>query len=189
MQIRFGSSLAAVDPALGLSVAPRCFGEAEVQITDANAWHAAVAQMGGEEATSPAIQQAITKALAAVFGELVGANGVMKTISDTPALIQRTNEGASRALASWGVAVSIGSLNVNLGDEDMNHIRRLSAEAAAKKRAAHAQLSPGTHVIARWTDGREFGATIRGWNGTYYEIVWDGGTASAFLPKESVRIG
>ena len=187
IQVRFGSTLSALDPTLGLAITPRCFGEAQLRVVDAAAYQAAVAQMGGEEALAPAVQQSITKNLGRVFGQVVEAKGILQAIRATPTIIQETSAGVDRELASMGAAVQIGDLTISLSKEDLEHVQRLTAELAAKKREQAQQLTPGTHVIARWTDGREFGATIRSWTGTHYEIVWDGGSASAFVAKELVR--
>ncbi len=189
MQVPFGGSLRVGDPAIRFFVNGRMFGDAEVTVTNPSAWQSAVAQAGGEEAITHALQHPIRQAVIAALEAMVEANGVANAIQSTPALMQQASEGASRTVASMGAAISISKLNVIINDEDMQRARELSAEAAEKKRAAPGQLSPGTHVIARWSDGREFGATIRGWNGTVYEIVWDGGSASAFVPRENVRPG
>ena len=48
-------------------------------------------------------------------------------------------------------------------------------------------FAPRTRVLATWSDGRTFPATVRSFNGTQVEIVWDGSTESTWLPAASVR--
>src|SRR6516165_9672717 len=105
MEIRFGSSTSAVDPTLGLSLSPRCFGEAQLRVVNPNAYQATIGQMGGEQGFAPIVQQIIAKHVGRAFGEMVGANGILAAMKATPTLIQKSTAAVDQELASAGVAV------------------------------------------------------------------------------------
>ena len=50
-------------------------------------------------------------------------------------------------------------------------------------------IGPGSHVLATWTNGQTYGASVRGFDGTNYEIAWDNGGAVAWIPASAVRQG
>jgi hypothetical protein len=54
---------------------------------------------------------------------------------------------------------------------------------------APAPFTPGTRVIATWSDGRQYPGLVRGCDGTNYELVWEGSTAVAWVPATAVRLG
>lgn len=49
----------------------------------------------------------------------------------------------------------------------------------------------GQHVQARWTNGKFYGATVvqQSADGTHYEVAWDDGTGSLWVPSSDVRNG
>jgi hypothetical protein len=195
--IRFGGPLGSVfDKATGVTAHPRCVCELELVVRDPNAYGACVAQMGGEEALSQAIQQTALKHLGAALAERTAEKGLMTAMSNAQPLSEKTSAGVDLEIASIGATVRIGSIMISLPEEDVTAIKAVGAQAARKKiqemqqqsaaAASPAVLAPGTRVIARWNDGREFGATVQKWTGTHYEIAWDGG-GNAFVGADAVR--
>lgn len=51
-----------------------------------------------------------------------------------------------------------------------------------------AGLAVGAHVLARWTDGNVYGATIRQRRGRQYEVAWDAG-GTAWIPEQHLKPG
>jgi hypothetical protein len=192
MMLQFRGPLAnVIDPKLGELVSPRCAGEARIEAANPASYQAAVGQAGGEEAFGNWIKAKIVNHLATSFRESVEADGVMRAIGATHLLAGKVTQNVNRELVAVGAAVQIGSIGISLPPGDVERLKAAAAEAARSAQPAPAAqaFTPGTHVIARWSDGREFGATIRGWNGTHYEIAWDGGSASAFVTRDAVRAG
>ncbi len=180
---RFGGSLGTVlDPATQLTVHPRCLGEARLVARDANAFNAAIAQAGGEEALGRWVAGRLLAQAQPVFEAAVAEKGLKRAIAEAHLLVRSTTERVDAVLASTGASVQIENLQVNLPPNDVDALK--AAQAAPKKSGA---IAPGTRVIARWTDGREFGATVRNFDGARYEIVWDGATESTFLTPDCVR--
>ena len=201
--VRFGGPVGTVlDKTTRLSVHPRCIGELQVIVRDPNAWAAGLAQAGGEDAFASALQHAALRHAGEAFADLAAASGVMKAMGDVHSLIGKTTDGINHQLSSMGATVQVGDLALSLSDDDFTALKEATKQAAMKKLQEQqqqqqqavqqqpppppAQLAPGTRVIARWTDGREFPATIQNWTGAHYEITWDGG-ANAFVPASAVR--
>jgi hypothetical protein len=191
VQIRFGGPLGDVlDGTSHITVRPRMMGEAQIIGNDLNA---VALEMGGQEALVSWVQGTIMTHAPQTFATLSAEKGVMKAMSDVPTLVQMITQRVDPELAQIGARLQIGSITINLSEEDVNALKAAMAQAAQKKREQAMRprlptmMAPGTRVMARWTDGREFGATVRNFNGTHYEIVWDGASESTFVTPDRVR--
>ncbi len=169
--IQFGGALATIiDPKTGVQLHPRCMGNASLSgPTDESALRACVIKHVGLQIqtalkTGQSFQQAT---VGAMLASAVGA----------------------ATSAELGASVSIGLLNVVVSDDDLAALRGggPASVAQAATTAAPAVLGPGSRVIATWQDGRSAPATIRSFNGTQYEIMWDGGTSTVWVPANAVR--
>jgi hypothetical protein len=194
IQVRFGGAMGDVlDGTSKIIVKPRCMGEARILGRDPAHFAAAIPEMGGEEAVASWVQGTIMQTVTRAFTLLAADKGMMKAMGDIATLIQAATAPVDQELAQIGARIEFGSITINLSPEDIEALRAATAAAAQKKReqamrpALPTMFVPGTRVLARWTDGRELGATIRNFNGTHYEIVWDGATESTFLTPDRVR--
>jgi hypothetical protein len=50
-------------------------------------------------------------------------------------------------------------------------------------------LAQGTHVSARWTDGRFYGGILIGFDGQRYSVAWDDGSQPTWVAARDVTIG
>ncbi len=187
-EFQFGGPLGAIfDSQTKLTVNPRCLGSATVPF-EANDQFVAAARPVILKHVLMMVQQATQS----------GKSIMAATASPDLAAI------AGAAGAELGVQLQIGMVNVNFSEEDRDaYIRATNAGAAANRAAAMAKMnapaapappafstttfSAGARVMATWQDGRAFPATVRSFNGTHYEVVWDGATESTWIVPENIR--
>lgn len=169
--VQFGGALATiVDPKTGVQLHPRCMGNASLSgPTD-----------------EPALKSCIIKHVGL---QLVTALKAGQSFQQAAAGASLASAVGAAVSAELGTSVSIGLLNVNVGDDDLAALRGggPASIAQAQTTAAPAVLGPGSRVIATWQDGRSAPATIRSFNGTQYEIMWDGATQATWVPVSAVR--
>lgn len=171
MNVQFGGGIATIlEPKTGVQLHPRCMGNASVlgAADDATVKAAIIKHVGLQIQQAMKMGQTFQQAIAgASLGSAVGA-------------------AVSAELAT---SVQIMLLNVTVSDDEIAALRGGGpmSVATAGTTAAPAVLGPGSRVIATWQDGRSAPATIRSFNGTQYEIVWDGSPTSTWVPANAVR--
>lgn len=170
--VKFGGPLPAI-MAGGARVSPRPFGQAEV--------------MGNVDQS--AARDAIMKHIGAQLEQAARAGTLLQTAS-SPSLASNVAAAASAELKA---SVSVTMLNVSFSDEDLAALKNPPAAALGTAPtmagAMPGPIPPGTHVQVSWTDGRTYGAVVRSFNGSQYEIAWDGATTTAWAPLSAVRPG
>lgn len=168
--VKFGGPLPTI-MAGGVRVSPRPFGQAEV--------------MGNVD--QGAARSAIMKHIGAHLEQAARVGSLLQSAS-SPSLASHV---AAAASADLKASVSVMMLNVSFSDDDLAALKNPPAVALGTAPtvpgAPLGPIPPGTHVIVSWTDGRTYGAVVRSFNGSQYEIAWDGATATAWAPLSAVR--
>jgi len=146
------------DPATNVMTSPRCYGKGALDGPDL-------------EFLKHRANQLILNFASQTLAE--NATGSLLAIDSV--LFGRAVEATINAeLSAEGSSVQIMELHLNFTEED---------QAAMMSSA----LVPGARVLATWSDGRTFPATVRSFNGSMYEVVWVGGQGSAWVPASAVR--
>lgn len=194
IHVKFGGALAEVlDGMSKITVKPRCIGEGRIVGRDEHHFRAAIPEMGGEEAVSVWVQGTIIRHTGRALVLLAASNGIVSAMNDVPALVRTATPLIDEELAEIGARIELDTITILLAPDDLEAIRKATVVVAHQKReqamrpAMPTMFVPGTRVVARWTDDRERPATVRNFNGTHYEIVWDGATESTFLTPDRVR--
>ena len=107
--VRFGGRIGALlDPATRVRVTPNCFGEAQLHAAD-----------GTEDTAEAAAKQVLVNHFSIALERAATSSGsLLKALSSVPALIEATTAGANAELERQGAKVVIGSLSVNLSEDD-----------------------------------------------------------------------
>jgi hypothetical protein len=194
--IQFGTSLGSfVDLDTGETVGGKLFGEARLQVQDPAAFSAAAARAGGDAALVAWVQASLAKAFAEAVHALVATTPLKKALAGVHALNDAVVARINADLRETGATLQIGSASIQLNDGDGARLQAAARARAEQARAAPAApqapappgpLPAGTAVSVTWSDGQSYPATVRGFNGTHYEIAWDGG-AGAWVAPSAVR--
>jgi hypothetical protein len=183
-----------IDPETYEQVDPRIFGEGRLSVKNPAVFAAASAAPGGEAAIVATAQALVGKHLGAAIRAVVDAGTPLsKLLQKTPEVCSAAVAKVNDELRAAGAVVQIGSFNLNFSDGDRDRLKgavaALAAERSAKPQAVErpGPLASGTHVDATWTDGRSYPGTVRGFNGTHYEVVWDGSASSAWVPPAMLK--
>jgi hypothetical protein len=187
--LQFGMALGALlDPETGIEVTPRIRCEARLRVTDPAAFSARAAALGGDAALMAWVQNSIGSGMTDGIRRALEASKSLKKLN-VGMLVPATVDAVNAELRASGASVQVGSLNVEYSPEDVARLKSASAAKATQAAAGVATVvSAGTRVIATWTDGGSYPGTIRGSSATHYEVVWDGGTASGWVPHGMVKI-
>lgn len=173
-----------LDPETHVVVNPKIFGEARLRVQDPAVFSAQSAALGGDAAIVSAAQMYVCRQFKEAAQSAVAAGTSAKALGQhlqgmTAAIVAK----ADAELRSMGAAVQVGSWNLSFSDEDAARLKSAPRRAPAAAQPTLNLLAAGARVVATWTDGRAYPATVRGFNGTHYEIVWDGGASSAWIPR------
>jgi hypothetical protein len=170
-ELRFGGAIATIlDPHTSLQLHPRCMGMATLSAPT-------------DEAT---VRTSITNHVAQQLTNAMRSGKSFNQAAIDPSLASLV---AAAVSAELHISVSITMLNVTISDDEQAALRSggATAVATAATTTAPAVIGPGSRVIATWQDGRQFPATVRSFNGTQYEIMWDGQSTTTWVPANAVR--
>jgi hypothetical protein len=198
--LQFGHALGdVIDSETYEQVSGRIFGEGRLEVRVPAAFSAAAAGLGGDAAVVAAVQASVGKAFAEAVRAAVDAEPLKQALRRVPEINAAAIAKINAELRAVGGVFAVGSWSVKLDDEALARLqaaeRALKAERQAKAAqhaaqpgaAAPGPVAAGTPVSVTWSDGRSYPATVRGFNGTHYEIAWDGGSGGAWVPAAAVR--
>jgi len=195
LPVRFEGALGDVlDGTSKITVRPRCTGEANVVARDAEHFAAAIPEMGGEAQVTVWVQGTVMQHLRRALHLLAAERGLALAMNETAALFGAATPPIDEELGQIGARIELVSIAIALSPEDTDALRAATAAVIRTKAedrmrpAFPTMFVPGARVLGRWTDGRERPATVLCFNGTHYEVVWDGATESTFLTPEHVRV-
>jgi hypothetical protein len=171
MNVQFGGGLATIlEPKTGVQLHPRCMGNASV--------------LGAADETT--VKASIIKQVGL---QIIAAMKLGQTFQQSIAGASLASAVGAAVSAELATSVQITLLNVMVGDDELAALRGGGPMSIAQNptTAAPAVIGPGSRVIATWQDGRSAPATVRSFNGTQYEIMWDGATTTTWIPANAVR--
>ncbi len=202
---QWGGPLGAVRDHSDVELHPNAFGSAHIDVMDPGAFANTVAQHGGEAGLVESVKRSILTSLATVLSSRLSRDSMLGVMRDSAGLIADVESYGNRMLQPTGAGLRIMTLQVTLTEEDMATLQKAQVASAMAMRAAKAAgdaptapqpvfspsgpLPPGTRVIATWSDGKSYPGQVKNFDGTNYELVWEGSAAIAWVPAASVRPG
>jgi hypothetical protein len=115
------------------------------------------------------------------FSRPVAPTPAPATLS-TGARVRTSSGGVWHSGSILGIEGGEARIKWDAGEE--TSVALLALEPEPVYAGAHAA---GTRVLARWSDGAFYPATVRHFNGTHYEVAWENG-ASAWLEPGQVKL-
>ncbi len=201
---QWGGPLGAVRDHSEVELHPNAFGSAHIDVMEPGAFANTVAQHGGEAGLVEAVKHTILTSLATVLSSRLSRDSMLGVMRDSAGLIADVESYGNRTFQASGASLRIMTLQVTLTEEDMATLQQAQVASAMAMRAAKAAeeraptapqpvfspggpLPPGTRVIATWSDGKSYPGQVKNFDGTNYELVWEGSAAIAWVPAASVR--
>ena len=187
-EVKWGGMLGDIrDASSGATVSPRFFGEGALQVTDAAAFARSVASAGDEATLVDWVKGLVVNALRNDIGARSQDAPFLAVAADERAMAESIEAVLDETLQPMGARLRVATVHLMVDDETRAMLVQSSAQRASPAAAAPGAIPPGSHVFATWTDGQTYGASVRGFDGTNYEIAWDGGSAVAWVPASAVR--
>jgi membrane protease subunit (stomatin/prohibitin family) len=141
--LQFGGSLGKFhDTTLNLDVTPLVTGEYSLTVVDPARFVQASMAMNDANAVTSFVSAAILRAVKEVYGEAVANKSVLQTAQMTQEMIGHIR-GRLGELASSGMSMQIGSLNIRFSDAEREALKAANAVVAREARQAYLKNHPG----------------------------------------------